>query len=80
MEDEVGWGPEWPVDEHLETVVDLADVRAGGALAPGLSPGLGARPEQVVRAVLLRDPVEDEVVGGAEVRLLALLLLLSNSI
>ena len=76
VEDEVGRRPEGTVKEHLEAVVDLADVRAGGG-GPGVGfgPRLGARPEQVVRAVLLRDPVQDEVVGGAEVGRLVLLLL-----
>ena len=80
VEDEVGRRPEGTVKEHLEAVVDLADVGGGGGPGVGLSPGLGPGPEQVVSAVLLRDPVQDEVVGGAEVRLTILLLLLGDHI
>ena len=48
----------------------LSDVQ----LLPGLRLALAAGPVQVVRAVLLRDPVQDEVVGAAQVRLILLLL------
>lgn len=57
----------------MKTVVHLSDV---SMVMLVLGSCLTARPEQVVRAVLLRDPVQDEVVGGAEIRHLAVLSLL----
>lgn len=80
VEDEVGGSPEGSIKEHLEAVVDLADVGGRGGPSVGLCPGLGPGPEQVVGAVLLRDPVQDEVVGGAQVWLAIFLLLLGDRI
>merc|ERR1719317_1052703 len=57
MEDLTGGGSEGTVDEDVERFVDLADVDII----------LATSSVEVVGAVFLSDPVEDEVVGGAEI-------------
>ena len=49
------------VDEDVKRFIDLSDINII------LSPCLAPRPVKVVRGVFLRDPVKDEVVGGAKV-------------
>ena len=61
MEDLTGGGSEGTVDEDVERFVDLADVDII------LVTSLATSSVEVVGAVFLSDPVEDEVVGGAEI-------------
>ena len=75
MKDKIGRGSEWTVDKNLEGIVDSSNI---GPVRPGwLRLALAAGSVEIagVRVVLLSYSVQDEVVGGTQVRLLLLLLL-----
>ena len=66
VEDLTGGGSEGTVDEDVERFVHLANVDII------LVASLATSSVEVVGAVFLRDPVEDKVVGGAEISLVLL--------
>ena len=67
MKYQIGRSPERTIDEDLEGVVDLTDIRTfrqssrGSSGSSSFAPTFASRTEKIVGAVLLRNPVKDEV-------------------
>ena len=65
MKYQIGGSPKRTIDEDLEGIVDLTDIRAfrqGSRGSSGISsfaPTFASRTEKIVGAVLFRNPVQD---------------------